>query len=131
MQDAFRCHLGRFPSVANGLNELEAATLVALRRGPRRFGELFQEVTALPHLRRHGMGDVQFAACLRGLMPLVSITGGDILTAEIDITAQGRRGRGRGGGLAGAASRSTPGWAASTCTTAGRSGAGTAPGAGW
>ena len=90
VRDAFRCHLGRFPSVANGLNELEAAALAALRRGPRRFGELFQEVTARPHLRRHGMGDVQFAACLRGLMPLVNITGGDTLTAEIDITAPGR-----------------------------------------
>ena len=91
VQDAFRCHHGRFPSVANGLNELEAATLVALRRGPRGFGALFQEVTALPHLRRHGMGDVQFAACLRGLTPLVSITGGDIPMAELDITAQGRQ----------------------------------------
>jgi hypothetical protein len=90
VQEAFRCHLGRFPSVANGLNELQAAVLAALSRGRRRFGELFQEVTARPHLRRHGMGDLQFAACLRGLRRLVSITGEDILTAEIDITAQGR-----------------------------------------
>jgi hypothetical protein len=89
VRGAFRCHLGRFPSLANGLNELETATLTALRRGPRRFGELFQEVTALPHLRRHGMGDLQFAACLRGLIPLVTITGAAIPTAEIDITARG------------------------------------------
>lgn len=90
VQGAFRCHLGRFPSVANGLSELETATLAALRHGPRRFGELFREVTALPHLRRHGMGDLQFAAGLRGLTPLVSIAGGAVLTAEIDLTAQGR-----------------------------------------
>jgi hypothetical protein len=89
VRGAFRCHLGRFPSVANGLNELETATLTALRGGPRPFRELFREVTALPHLRRHGLGDLQFAACLRGLMPLVDILGATVLTAEIDITPRG------------------------------------------
>jgi hypothetical protein len=89
VREAFRCHLGRFPSVRNGLNEVESATLTVLRRGSRRFGDLFREVTAHPLLRRHGMGDRQFAACLRRLMPLVSIVGATVLTAEIDLTPQG------------------------------------------
>jgi hypothetical protein len=73
VRGAFRCHLGRFPSVTNGLNELETATLAALRRAPRDFGDLFREVSAHPRVRRHGMGDVQFAAAVRGLTPLLRI----------------------------------------------------------
>jgi len=78
VRGAFRCHLGRFPSVTNGLNELESATLAALRREPRDFGALFRDVTAHPRVRRHGMGDVQFAAAVRGLAPLVRAVGGDV-----------------------------------------------------
>jgi hypothetical protein len=89
VREAFRCHLGRFPSVVNGLNEVELATLSVLRRGSRPFGDLFREVTAQPQLRRHGMGDRQFAACLRRLMPLVDIAGATVLTAEIDLTPRG------------------------------------------
>jgi hypothetical protein len=73
VRGAFRCHLGRFPSVANGLNEVETATLAVLRRGPREFPALFREVRAHPRVRRHGMGDVQFAAAVRGLAPLVEV----------------------------------------------------------
>jgi Domain of unknown function (DUF1835) len=81
---AFRCHFGRFPSLANGLNEVESATLDVLRRGRRQFSELFREVSAHPGVRLHGMGDVQFAACLRGLDPLVH-TGDD----AVDVTERG------------------------------------------
>jgi hypothetical protein len=90
VRSAFRCHLGRFPSVANGLNELETALLSALRRGPRAFGELFRQVTAHPRVRRHGLGDVQFAACVRALAPLVRLLGGDVMRAEVEITPRGR-----------------------------------------
>ena len=90
VQGAFRCHLGRFPSVANGLNEVESAALTVLCRGPRAFGDLFREVTAHPHLRRHGMGDVQFAACVRGLAPLVDAIGGEVTSADLEITRIGR-----------------------------------------
>ena len=90
VRGAFRCHLGRYPSVANGLNELETATLAALRRGPRDFGELFREVRRHPRVRRHGLGDVQFAACVRGLDPLVRLIGGDVMHAEVEITQLGR-----------------------------------------
>jgi hypothetical protein len=90
VREAFRCHLGRFPSVTGGLNEVETAALAGLHGGPRRFGELFREVTAHPRVRRHGMGDVQFAAGLRGLAPLVTDTGGEVTTAEFEITPRGR-----------------------------------------
>ena len=73
VRSAFRCHLGRFPSAANGLNEVETATLAVVRRGPRDFSELFREVSVHPRVRRHGMGDVQFAAAVRGLTPLVRL----------------------------------------------------------
>ena len=90
VRGAFRCHLGRYPSVANGLNELETATLAAVRRGPRDFGELFREVRGHPRVRRHGLGDVQFAACVRGLDPLVRLIGGDVMHAEVETTQLGR-----------------------------------------
>ena len=82
---AFRCHLGRFPSVATGLNEIETVALDVLARGRLGFTELFGEVSAHPLIVRHGMGDVQLAACLRGLSPLVRVEGD-----QHEITARGR-----------------------------------------
>jgi hypothetical protein len=41
-------------------------------------------------VRRHGMGDVQFTACVRGLGPLVELAGGELTTEEIAITERGR-----------------------------------------
>jgi hypothetical protein len=84
--DAIRLHLGRFPSTANGLDETEAATLSALTSGPRAFGELFRAVTRAPALRRHGMGDVQYAAALRDLRPLIAIDNGAAPFAEWRLT---------------------------------------------
>jgi hypothetical protein len=86
---AFRCHLGRFPSVANGLNEVEAIALDALSAGRRGFGELFREVSAHPSIRPHGMGDVQFAAALRRLAPLLRIDGDELRRAELSLTPRG------------------------------------------
>jgi hypothetical protein len=86
VREALRCHFGRFPSVGTGLNEVEAATLDALAGGAQRFGDLFRAVTA----DEHGMGDVQLAACVRGLAPLVNLSGGDVMSAEVAITALGR-----------------------------------------
>jgi hypothetical protein len=91
VRDAFRLHCARFPSVVTGLNEVETATLASLERGSMRFGELFRAVTADPRGARHGMGDVQFAACVRGLVPLVSMSGVDVTAAEIAVTALGRQ----------------------------------------
>jgi hypothetical protein len=86
---AFRCHLGRFPSAANGLNEVETVTLETLRTGRRPFGELFREVSAHPPVRSHGMGDTQFAAILRGLRPLVDVAGDDLTQASFDLRPRG------------------------------------------
>ena len=63
---AIRMHCGRFPSVTNGLDELEADTLAALD-GTRDFGELFRTVVTSGPRRELGMGDTQFAAVLRDL----------------------------------------------------------------
>jgi hypothetical protein len=71
--DAIRLHLGRFPSAAHGLNETETATLRALVAGPRPFAELFRDVTHAPAHHRHGMGDVQYAAIVRELRPLIAV----------------------------------------------------------
>jgi hypothetical protein len=90
VRGAFRCHLGRFPSVANGLNEVETATLAVLRRGSQDFRALFREVSAHPRVRRHGIGDVQLAAAARGLDPLLRVSGGDVMQAEFEITELGR-----------------------------------------
>lgn len=70
---AVRLHLGRFPSTRQGLDDVESATLQELLSGPHDFAALFRAVTHAPPLREHGMGDVQYAAALRELMPLVVI----------------------------------------------------------
>ena len=90
VREAFQHHCERFPSAATGLNEVETATLDTLDRGAKVFGELFRLVTADPRTRPHGMGDVQFAACVRGLTPLVSISRADVTAAEVAVTALGR-----------------------------------------
>jgi hypothetical protein len=90
VRESFRCHFGRFPSVGTGLSEVEAATLDALEGGAKRVGDLFRAVTTDARGRRHGMGDVQFAACVRGLAPLVSLSGADVTSAEVAVTALGR-----------------------------------------
>jgi hypothetical protein len=72
-RDAVRLHLGRFPSTTHGLDEIETATLETLARGPHAFTELFRAVTHTPPHRRHGIGDVQYAAALRELTPLIAI----------------------------------------------------------
>jgi hypothetical protein len=90
VREAFQHHCDRFPSVATGLNEIETATLETLDRGAKAFGDLFRTVTEDPRTRRHGMGDVQFAAYVRGLAPLVSISNADVTAGEVGVTALGR-----------------------------------------
>lgn len=122
---AFRCHLGRFPSVANGLNEVENAALAVLRRGPHAGGDLFPEVRADPGVRRHRMGDVQFAtACaawVRWSARSRAPSGGSPRSAAASWRAIRTGWR---------SSRSTRGWAGFTCTATGRGGAGMPPAAG-
>jgi hypothetical protein len=89
--DAIRLHLGRFPSTAHGIDEIEATTLATLARGPRTFAELFGAVTHAPAHRGHGMGDVQYAAALRDLAPLVAVEPADAPFADWRV-ALGRDG---------------------------------------
>lgn len=89
---AVRLHLGRFPSTSHGLDEVEMATLHELLSGtPRAFPELFRAVTQVPPLRQHGMGDVQYAAALRELRPLVAIDNPveAFATWQVSLTAEG------------------------------------------
>lgn len=81
-RDAVRLHLGRFPSTARGIDEIETTTLATLAHGARAFTELFRAVTHAPAHRRHGMGDVQYAAVLRDLGPLIAIEGADAPFAD-------------------------------------------------
>jgi hypothetical protein len=90
VRTAVRVHFGRFPSRANGLNEVEATTLGMLKRRPLGFADLFAAVSAQPRVRRHGMGDVQFAACLRGLRPLLEVQGMEVRRAEFGLTPLAR-----------------------------------------
>ena len=73
--EAIHLHVGRFPSLTQGLDEIETATLKALASGRQAFGDLFRAVTQAPALRRYGMGDVQYAAALRDLRPLIDVDG--------------------------------------------------------
>jgi hypothetical protein len=79
LDEALQRQLHRFPSVLNGLDEIEGEALAALDEGPLDFHALFARVTHVPTLRRHGMGDVQLAGDLAALAsgdaPLVARDG--------------------------------------------------------
>ena len=69
-------HCARFPSVVDGLDDVEHATLGALD-DPLAFGALFRRVTRSAELSELALGDVQFAAIVRDLAaggtPLLAI----------------------------------------------------------
>jgi hypothetical protein len=90
-QQAVRLHLSRFPSTRRGLDEIETATLRGLVSGARSFGDLFRAVTRTSALRIYGMGDVQYAAALRDLAPLIAIdrVGAAFSTWRITLTPRG------------------------------------------
>ena len=73
---AIRLHCARFPSVVDGLDAVEHATLGALDDALE-FGALFRRVTRSAPLGELGLGDVQFAASVRdlaaGRAPLLAI----------------------------------------------------------
>jgi hypothetical protein len=73
---AVRLHCARFPSVVDGLDDVEHAALGALDE-PLAFGTLFRRVTTSAGPSELGLGDVQFAASVRdlaaGSTPLLAI----------------------------------------------------------
>ena len=76
----------------------------------RAFAELFGTVTRTPEHRRYGLGDVQYAAALRDLVPLVAIADSDAGFAQwrISLTATGAEVL--GGRLDGLACRALDRW---------------------
>ena len=63
---AIRLHCARFPSVVDGLDDVEHATLRTLDH-PIEFAALFRRVTTSAEANELGLGDVQFAAIVREL----------------------------------------------------------------
>lgn len=73
---AIRLHCARFPSLVDGLDDVEHATLAALDH-PLEFTVLFRRVTTSTGLSELALGDVQLAAIVRDLAtgdtPLLAI----------------------------------------------------------
>lgn len=104
-REALRFHLTRFPSDRNGLGIVEQTALELILSGFHQPEALFRETGS--RLRRFGMGDLQFRACLRQLAeepdPLIRIEGADapfptfadpsqdFLRCRITLTSAGRR----------------------------------------
>lgn len=93
---AARSHLGRLPSVRDGLNDAERAVLAAVGEAPQPFAALFARVSADEAVRRHGAGDVQLAGTLRemsaGPEPLVALANAERAPDAwmVGITGTGR-----------------------------------------
>jgi len=91
---AWRAHLERFPSTANGLGVVPQKTLEAIQSQPLPFKKLFHVVNSTPELFRHGMGDLQLQAYLdmlsSGPVPLVQEEGAVEITAAGQAVLQNR-----------------------------------------
>ncbi|GIP31014.1 RNA polymerase subunit sigma-24 [Paenibacillus sp. J2TS4] len=78
-RNAFRYHLSRFPSVQDGLGNVERATLEFIARGLNQPMELFRQVS--DELHEFGMGDLQFWLILKqmasGPQPLIHFDGAE------------------------------------------------------
>lgn len=77
LEDAFKLHLSRYPSVQNGLGVIEQTTLELLASGTDTPLLLFQQTGDKHHVL--GMGDTQYWFCLRqlaqGSHPLIALEG--------------------------------------------------------
>jgi hypothetical protein len=95
LHKAFSAHLERFPWTGSGLNSVELKTLESVSDGPRKFGDLFENVTGSNAVFSHGMGDMEFSAYLVGLAegenPLIRMDNfPGILTQEVPRRALGK-----------------------------------------
>jgi hypothetical protein len=101
LRAALQKHLARFPSVRNGLGEIENAALESIARGASQFGPLFQEFGKTESI--YGLGDAQLMLLLRQLaaapQPLLTISNGDdpnrisgsdLLKTSFTLTGQGK-----------------------------------------
>lgn len=77
LQAALRAHLARFPSLRNGLGQVENRALNLVAEGRTEFAEIFTEFGAADAI--YGFGDAQFWLVLRRLItartPLLNISG--------------------------------------------------------
>jgi hypothetical protein len=77
LEDALLCHLGRFPSVSNGLGRLEQRALQCISEGLIQLIPLFERISKLEN--NYGLGDMQFWRYLERLgsgdNPLIRWTG--------------------------------------------------------
>ncbi|MFC4101584.1 DUF1835 domain-containing protein [Paenibacillus xanthanilyticus] len=103
-REAFRAHLSKYPSAANGLGAVEQSTLDALTEQPSNPIDLFRMISEQHHVL--GMGDLEYWGILRELAageePLVRIDGtaalpdfqgmpDDFASNQIGVTELGRR----------------------------------------
>jgi hypothetical protein len=58
LREAFFCHLGRFPSLLNGLGRVEHKTLQFLSEGVVKLVPLFQQISQTEN--HYGLGDMQY-----------------------------------------------------------------------
>jgi hypothetical protein len=90
---ALEAHYRRFPALGDGLNAIERCTIVALDESPLAPGDLFRHFCK--ELPEYGLGDLQFWAELKGLMPHWVVKSADnfALTEEGVALARARRNR--------------------------------------
>jgi hypothetical protein len=65
LKDALLCHLRKFPSVKNGLSQVQQRTLEQLVEGKKDFITLFNDI--MNYIPEYGIGDSQYLNCLGNL----------------------------------------------------------------
>lgn len=90
LHDGILAHLRRFPHASSGLDVVDEEILHALERGHRPFADLFPALQRSPRFWPLGMGDVQVAAHLRMLPPLVDVEGDAPPRWTLSLTDLGR-----------------------------------------
>lgn len=92
LRDALRLHASRFPSVKNGLGEIERRALEGIAAGASDFGSLFGRFDADPP--RFGFGDSEFLRHLQSLaacaVPMITMAGAAPQKILFSLTQAGR-----------------------------------------
>lgn len=93
LEKALSAHFRRFPGVGDGLNAIERNIIATLDEAPTSPKDLFRRFCL--ELPEYGLGDLQFLAELKGLMPYWVVKEGDtfVLTEQGVSLARGRSNR--------------------------------------
>ena len=90
VQEAFKFHLSRFPSIYNGLGKVEQTTLAHLHNSPAYAWDLFHQ-TGLQEIW-YGMGDLQYWGILKRMCqapyPLIQIEGASLASFDNNDISQ-------------------------------------------